>query len=30
MDTAVATEAILQRMEKTRTNVEFLETLADM
>jgi len=29
MDTAVATEAILQRMEKTRTNVEFLETLAD-
>jgi len=30
MDTAVATEAILQRMEKTKTNVEFLETLADM
>jgi transcription termination factor Rho len=30
MDTAVATEAIRQRMEKTRTNVEFLETLADM
>ena len=30
MDTAVATEAILQRMEKTRTNVDFLETLADM
>jgi transcription termination factor Rho len=30
MDTAVATEAILQRMEKTRTNMEFLETLADM
>jgi len=30
MDTAVATEAILQRMEKTRTNVDFLEGLADM
>lgn len=30
MDTAVATEAILQRMEKSKTNVEFLETLADM
>ena len=30
MDTSVATEAILQRMEKTQTNVEFLETLADM
>ena len=30
MDTAVATEAILQRMEKTRTHVDFLETLADM
>ncbi|NLC13554.1 MAG: transcription termination factor Rho, partial [Chloroflexi bacterium] len=30
MDTSVATEAILQRMEKTKTNVEFLETLADM
>jgi len=29
MDTAVATEAILQRMEKTKTNVEFLETLTD-
>ena len=30
MDTAVATEAILQRMEKTKTNAEFLETLTDM
>ncbi|MDD2522863.1 MAG: transcription termination factor Rho [Anaerolineaceae bacterium] len=30
MDTAVATEAILQRMEKSKTNMEFLETLADM
>ncbi len=30
MDSAVATEAILQRMEKSKTNVEFLETLADM
>lgn len=30
MDTSVATEAILQRMEKSKTNVEFLETLADM
>ncbi|MGB4595414.1 MAG: transcription termination factor Rho [Anaerolineaceae bacterium] len=30
MDTAVATEAILQRMEKTKTNAEFLENLADM
>jgi transcription termination factor Rho len=30
MDTAVATEAILQRMEKTKTNIEFLENLADM
>ena len=30
MDTAVATEAILQKMEKTRTNAEFLENLADM
>ena len=30
MDTAVATEAILQRMEKTKTNVDFLEGLADM
>jgi transcription termination factor Rho len=29
MDTAVATEAILQRMEKTKTNAEFLETLTD-
>ena len=30
MDTAVATEAILQRMERSKTNVDFLETLADM
>ena len=30
MDTAIATEAILQKMEKTRTNLEFLENLADM
>ena len=30
MDTAVATEAILQRMEKIKTNAEFLENLADM
>lgn len=30
MDTAVATEAILQKMEKTRTNSDFLENLADM
>ncbi|MFZ3070407.1 MAG: transcription termination factor Rho [Anaerolineaceae bacterium] len=29
MDTAVATEAILQRMEKTKTNDEFLEALTD-
>jgi transcription termination factor Rho len=29
MDPAVATEAILQRMFKTRNNMEFLETLAD-
>ena len=29
MDTAVATEAILQRMEKTKTNDEFLKALAD-
>ena len=29
MDTAVATEAILQRMEKSKTNAEFLESLAD-
>jgi len=29
MDTAVATEAILQRMEKTKTNAEFLDTLTD-
>ena len=30
MDTAVATEAILQRMEKTKTNAEFLDALTDM
>ena len=30
MDTAVATEAILQKMEKTKSNAEFLENLADM
>ena len=30
MDTSIASEAILQKMEKTKTNVEFLETLADM
>ncbi|HZK16620.1 MAG TPA: transcription termination factor Rho [Anaerolineaceae bacterium] len=30
MDTAVATEAILQRMERTKSNAEFLENLADM
>ena len=30
MDTAVATEAILQKMEKSKTNAEFLENLADM
>jgi transcription termination factor Rho len=29
MDSAVATEAILQRMSKTRTNQEFLETLTE-
>ena len=29
MDTAVATEAILQRMEKSKTNAEFLEALTD-
>jgi transcription termination factor Rho len=29
MDTAVATEAILQRMEKSKTNAEFLESLTD-
>ncbi len=29
MDTAVASEAIIQRLEKTRTNLEFLEALAD-
>jgi len=30
MDTAVATEAILQKMEKTKTNEEFLSTLTDL
>ncbi len=30
MDNAVATEAILQKMEKTKTNIEFLENLVDM
>jgi transcription termination factor Rho len=30
MDQAVATEAILNRMVKTRNNMEFLETLTDM
>ena len=30
MDTSVATEAILQKMERTKTNTEFLENLADM
>ncbi|TLN01062.1 transcription termination factor Rho, partial [bacterium] len=29
MDTAVATEAILQRMSKSRNNLEFLETLTE-
>ena len=29
MDSAVATEAILQRMSKTRTNEEFLESLTE-
>jgi transcription termination factor Rho len=29
MDPAVATEAILQRMSKTRNNAEFLESLAE-
>jgi transcription termination factor Rho len=29
MDPAVATEAILQRMAKTRTNEEFLENLTE-
>jgi transcription termination factor Rho len=29
MDTAVASEAIIQRLEKTKTNLEFLESLAD-
>ena len=29
MDPAVATEAILQRMSKTRSNGEFLESLAE-
>ena len=30
MDTAVATEAILQKMDKTKTNAEFLQTLTDL
>ena len=30
MDTAVATEAIINRMSKTRNNMEFVETLTDM
>jgi transcription termination factor Rho len=30
MDTSVATEAILQKMERTKTNADFLENLADM
>jgi transcription termination factor Rho len=30
MDTAVATEAILQKLEKTKTNEEFLNTLTDL
>jgi transcription termination factor Rho len=30
MDTAVATEAILQKMDKTKTNEEFLNTLTDL
>ncbi len=29
MDTAVASEAIIQRLEKTKTNLEFLDALAD-
>ncbi len=29
MDPAVATEAILQRMNRTKTNEEFLETLTE-
>ena len=29
MDSSVATEAILQRMQKSRTNIDFLETLAE-
>jgi transcription termination factor Rho len=29
MDSAVATEALLQRISKTRNNQEFLETLTD-
>jgi transcription termination factor Rho len=29
MDPAVATEAILQRMNKTKTNAEFLENLTE-
>jgi transcription termination factor Rho len=29
MDSSVATEAILQRLSKTRNNQEFLETLTE-
>lgn len=29
MDTSVATEAILQRLSKTKNNVEFLENLTE-
>lgn len=29
MDTAVATEAIIQRMQKAKTNAEFLENLTE-
>jgi transcription termination factor Rho len=29
MDPSVATEAILQRMVRTRTNIEFLENLTE-
>ena len=29
MDPAVATEAIIQRLSKTKTNQEFLETLTE-
>ena len=29
MDTAVATEAIIQRMQRAKTNAEFLENLTE-